>query len=234
MDKITTLERDGKIGDGVMTDIIVKSKKETILKNYATVRRLDDGRIEYYEKIVFTKPNSTELDKGAQMFMDEMKNSLPEGVAISDDELKTITRNTMTGMVRLMFGPDDFLLAYAFTSPDGAQRRLKGKIATTMDKQMLITLGDRMNEEQRMASIRKVIAKLDNINTFDPKNKANASPEQSGTDNMVGMSTSVKLPGKVLETNGTIDPLTGEVYWDFLSVSGEFASLELRAICEGK
>jgi hypothetical protein len=231
-ERITTLVHNAKLGEGPLTDIIVREKGETIFKNYVTVRRLDENRVEYYEKVVFTKAKGAG-NEGDKM-IEELKAVIPASVNATDAECKQVSNDTMVGVMRMFLGPEDIMIGIFFTNPDGAERRLKAKMFKLIDKNLAKTFGDRMTAEQRTDAIKQMVTKLDGKKVLEDQKSSKGEAAASGDSGLIGMSTSVKLPGKILETNGEIDPFTGEVYWDFISNTAEFEPLEMRAICELK
>jgi hypothetical protein len=231
-DKITTLVRKAQLGEGPLTDILVKENGETLCKNFVIVRRLDENRVEYYEKIVYTKAASQKNQNEIKEIATTLRGQIPQKVNATEEEVLKISNDTFQNILRLIVGPDDMLIGVLLTNPDGAERRIKSRVFKAMDQNMQKVFGDRMNADERTNAIRRFVSAMDSKKVIgDPKSTSDPS---SSNGNMVGMSTSVKFPGKVLETNGEIDPLTGEVYWDYLSIASEVAPLELRAICELK
>ena len=231
-EKITTLKRSFKAGDGPVTDIIIREKETTKLKNYVMVRKLDGNRLEYYEKIVFLTPNGEKQDKETAEYMLEMKKYMPAGKA-TDDDLKAMAKKTGTALVRMLLGPDDHLFGTLLLNPDGAARRLRSKLGVLENKVMFDQLGEKMTQADRDVVIKKMLESFNKEAMIASKKPSN-NPDQANQSqaDFVGMSVSVKLPGKIVETNGEIDGFTGEVFWDFASNSAETDVLELRAICQ--
>ncbi|MBI1331572.1 MAG: hypothetical protein GC165_01690 [Armatimonadetes bacterium] len=229
-EKTTTLTRDFKLGDGPITDIIIKEKDETKLKNFVIVRKLDNGQIEYFEKIVDLKPETDKMDKEIQSYIDDLKAAMPAGKG-TDDDFKAMGKKTMTKIIRLMLGPDDHLFGTMVLNPDGAARRLRMKIGQVEGQLLEEQFGDRLTKEERDDVLKKLIAKLDSRSLMK-QNKPDQEQANDNQNDMVGMSVAVKLPGKIVSTNGEIDPVTGEVFWDFATLSASTDILELHAICQ--
>ena len=231
-EKITTLKRSFMPGEGPVTDIIIREKETTKLKNFVVVRKLDGNRIEYYEKIMFITPNSQKVDKDTEEYIKQMKKVMPAGKA-TDEDYKIMAKKSGTALIRILVGPDDHLMGTLILNPDGAARRLRSKLGMIENKVLTDQLGDKMTQAERDDVVKKILATFDK-ETMLGSNKPSSSPDQasqSQTD-FVGMSVAVKLPGKIIETNGEIDGYTGEVFWDFASNSAETDVLELRAICQ--
>jgi len=231
-EKITTLKRSFKAGDGPVTDIIIREKEATKLKNFVVVRKLEGNRIEYYEKIVFVTPNKDKQDKDVDQYIAELKKAMPEGIG-TDADYKAMSKKTSTALIRIFFGPDDHLFGTIILNPDGAVRRLRAKLGVIESKILAEQFGERMSQAARDDVVKKLLSTFDNSKVL-ANSKPSANPDQANQSqaDFVGMSVSVKLPGKIIESNGEIDSFTGEVFWDFASNSAEPEVLELRAICQ--
>ncbi len=229
--RTTTLKRTLKVGEGPITDVIIKDKSGTRYKNYVIVRKLEGNRLEYYEKIVLIgdpKPRST---SEANDFRKEMRAALPAGLA-TDADLDAIAKKSEVAITRLLFGPDDHLLGSFLLNLDGAVHRIRNRMGGIEDRLLSEQFGSRLSEADRRKTVNTLLAKLDDSNMLDSKKP---SPNQESDDSqsgMIGMSVAVKLPGKLVSTNGEVDTYSGEVFWDFMSSSAEPDTLELRAICQ--
>jgi len=230
-EKITTLTRSFKAGEGPITDIVIREKDATKVKNYVVVRKLDNGQIEYYEKIVYTNTNNPKMEKEMESYIRDLKAAMPEGKA-TDEDLKVMAKKTLVSLTRLLLGPDDHLLGNLVLNPDGAARRLRVKIGQVEKKLLIEQFGDRLTEAERDEVVKKLLAKLDSKSITDSKKPDQESAPGDNQTSLIGMSVAVKLPGKIVSTNGEIDPFTGEVFWDFTTSSAEVDVLELRAICQ--
>lgn len=232
-EKTTTITRSGALGDALLTDVIMREKGKTTFKNYVTVREIEPGVYEYYEKLTNPSPDAAKTTAEMEEFRKELRKYLPSGVTVTDEEANKVANKMVISIARRMFGPDDHLFGTLITNPEGSIRRLKLGLAKSLDGAMTEHLGDKLTAEQRKDVIIKMLAEL---NGDAIKNAQKPSPEKDPTSNtgFVGMSVSVKLPGEIISSNGEIDPYTGEVYWDFLSASADAEALELRAVCRVK
>ena len=228
---VTTYKKSFKVGDDLATDIIIKGKDGTKYKNFVTVRKLEGNRLEYYEKIVLVGSKTSMNLSGASEYMSTLKDALPPGKA-TDEDLKIVGQKTEVAMIRMMLGPDDHLFGLMLTNLDGATRRIRNKVGSVLNRVLTDQFGTRLTDQERSAAIKKIIAKFDNENPLDPAKSASSADPTDTNSSFLGMSAAVKLPGKIVSTNGEIDEYTGEVYWDFMSDSAGPDVLELRAICQ--
>ncbi len=230
--KVVTLKRSFGAGEGPATDVIIREKETTKLKNFVVVRKLEGNKLEYYEKIVFLAPNGEKQQKDMADFINEMKKIMPPGMA-TDEDYKALAKKTGIALIRMLVGPDDHLFGTMILNPDGAIRRLRAKLGMAESKILAEQMGDRLTQTERDDVVKKLMKSFENSTMLGGK-KPGSSPDRSSQSagDLIGMSVSVKLPGKILETNGEIDTFTGEVFWDFASASAEGDVLELRAICQ--
>ncbi len=232
-DTTTTLTRKFTAEEGPVTDIIIKNKKGTKYKNFVVVRKLDGNRLEYYEKIVLVGDPPVRDSSEQKNFEKDLREVLPAGKA-SDEEIKRISQLTESALIRLIFGPDDHLFGMMITNLDGAVRRLRNKVGATESKILSEVLGNKLTQEERDTVVKGLLAKFDSDSVGQNTLPSPASESDSKDDQaqFIGMSAVVKLPGKIVETNGEIDDYTGEVYWDLTSNSADTGIVELRAVCQ--
>lgn len=228
-EKITTLTKSYKVGIDPISDIIIKDKGATMVKNYVMVREIAPGKFEYFEKIVYPNPKVDKLNSDSEKYIATLKAALPPGVA-TDEEIKLIAKKSVVAFMRLLFGPDDHLFGTLLLNPDGAGRRLKFRIAKQQYDLLRATLGNKITDEQIQQTVKTMLKDLD---VEDKAKGSQPDPNAAGPGNnsdFVGISVAVKMPGTLVETNGDIDPLTGEVFWDLASNSAELEPVELRAV----
>ena len=212
-----------------MTDIIGQDEKskKTTLKNFVQVKEIEPGVYEYYEKIVNPYPEPFSTNTDAIKFKESLVKAMPEGISLDDETMNLMTKQMVISISRIMFGPDDHVFGSLITNPEGAGRRIKAKLGKVLDATFKTHLSAKLNDEQRKAVIKKLMAEVDGESIKDSK-KSEASPDKASESSFIGMSVCVKFPGEIISTNGEVDPYTGEVFWDFLSASAELEPLELR------
>ena len=66
--------------------------------------------------------------------------------------------------------------------------------------------------------------------------KSKADPGKADQNNdpteMIPLTFSVKLPGKIISSNGELDAFSGEVYWAMFAISPTLEDVTMTAICE--
>ncbi len=226
--------RQAKLGDTITDDLRVKQKGKAILSNLVTVKDLGNGRYEYLETITYTGEKKPDLPSPEGEMLTMLRESLA-GVEVTDAQIKEMSQAAMIDLWRIIFGPTRPMLPSLILHPDLGERELRRSFGRTMDVQFEKFFGDKMDKDARLKAIRTLMAKMDSEKIMGPtKEKAQSESSGEGDSGLISMSTIVKLPGRIIEANGEIDEISGEVFWAFFSESPQMAPLTLRAVCEVK
>jgi hypothetical protein len=110
---------------------------------------------------------------------------------------------------------------------------MKAKFGRALDTLLNKEFGDKMDANARLKAIRTLIAQLDSGKLLEgSKEKQKEGP--SDDSNLIAMFTSVKLPGRIVESNGELDEVSGEVFWAYYPEAAQLGDVTLRAVCEVK
>ncbi len=226
--------RKAKLGDTLKDDLKIKQKDKVVLSNTVTVRDLGNGRFEYIETINYIGDKTT----GMQGSRDELHAMLKEclgDVKVTEEQLKNITDAAMVELWRIIFGPTRPLMSMLVMHPDLGERELRRGFGKVMEGQFERMLGDQMDKDKRIAAVRKLMTLMDAEKIMGPTREESQASGGGGDDGgLVSMTTVVKLPGRIIEANGEIDDVAGEVFWAFYGESPVVGPLVLRAVCEVK
>lgn len=225
-DRITTYTRKVASGEGVLTDLVIRDKGQTLYKNYVTVRSLGAGKYEYFEKLVATQAKPSDAELAVKKLGELLKMHLPAN-KIDDATIQKVSRQCFKSLIGSIFGPEDHLIGVMMLSGAGGEKRLKTRFYDSLDRSLVQVVGESWSAEERSIAIKKITQGLDEDALLGKQKQSAKEGDQSG---LVGLSSSVKFPGKLIETNGRVFPLTGEVYWDYSSVAADFDQIELRAV----
>lgn len=234
---VFTATREAKLGDQILDDLRLKQKGKAILSNTVTVRDLGNGRFEYLETIRYTGDEKPGMEQSRTEVHTMIRESLT-GIEVTDDQLKQISTGAMVDLWRIIFGPTRPLMPTLAMHPDLGERELRRAFGKTMESQFEKAFGDKMDKDARIKAVRALMAKMDAEKIMGPT-RDSAQPGgggggSEGDNGLVSMTTSVKLPGRIVESNGEIDEVAGEVFWAFYSESAQIGPLTLRAVCEVK
>ncbi|MCS7223727.1 MAG: hypothetical protein NZ959_04075 [Armatimonadetes bacterium] len=231
--EILVFERRWETGDTVSEDLVIKNPQKgdnsKLLVNEVRVGPVSKTRFAYEERLKWVGPSPVDL-MPEKAIVDQVAAALPAHLATKDNMDKLIN-SIWSRFLRSVMGPDDLLMAYLFVHPDFGERQLRQRLYPIVLDACRQLFKDKISEEH----IRKVAQILSDIK---PQAKAGAAvktdliKQDSQSDFPVLLFFSVRLPGKIIETNGQIDPTTGEVWWGCFSLAVALEDLRLFALSE--
>lgn len=229
-DVTITMERNLAAGAAPFSDIELKEKEGIRLRNLVSVRNLGDGKLEYTETITWVSAKKTDFSKQNTQFARLLPKALPEGVSSAATNEK-IAGEAASSMVQLMFGPNEPMILMLMTHPEYTLKKFKARFAKNLDGIMSRNLGDKMDAAARKESIKKLVALLDAESVVGDKQEAGQEASEDKTG-LVAFTFSVTMPGEVIETNGELDELTGDVSWAMFGEGAQAGPVVLRAVCK--
>jgi hypothetical protein len=207
-----------------------KPSGEKVLEGVAESRRLDDGTIEYTETYTWVGKPSGDPPKPNPEFRAAAKAALA-ALELTDAQLDELETAAVRALHRAVFGPSEPLLMQLLTSPDMAARKMKTAAGLALIERAAPWAEGRMAPEELRAAVRVMVDAVDS--PVDPAKEAQEAG-QPGEDEEaappVNLTVFVSGPGRVVETNGIVDPLTGEVYWSFFDLAAEIGPVVLKAV----
>jgi len=232
-----TAERTVAAGAGASADITVrtpgKTPAETLLTNSVEVRRVAPNRWEYRETIRWTGPPSEITDAISKDAEEWIAKALPAGVS-TPELAKGLASSARNRLWRVLFGPGDPLFLGIIAHPDLAERRLLSAVAREMNAVLVEILGDRLSAEQRRAAIRALTTEMQTVTKVrgQARQTADKGPAESNFAGLMPLLSSVKMPGKIVATNGEWDEASGEVIWGMYGQAAALEPVVLTATCE--
>ncbi len=122
--------------------------------------------------------------------------------------------------------------------PETVARKMQALASPALDKAVAAQLGDKLSVQERHACVRKILESI--ANGLTAKTAAGADPTKAGAKPDFGdaaltaLTFSVKLPGKIVSTNGERDDFNGEVYWSVFPQAAALGDVEMTAVCDTK
>ncbi len=221
-------QRDLKAGQESQNDIVVKGQ----LSNTVTVKEISPGRFEYRETLHWTGKKQDLLATASPSLLTVVKDALGSQLATKEN-VDFIVLGLGKAVTRIMFGPGDPMLGQLIAQPELSERRLRIRIAESVNALIATRFGTSVSAEDRLKMSKKLLAELDSKQFIDPEKQGEES-KGSTNSQLVSMFFSVKLPGAIIETNGESDPFTGEVFWAMYPEVAQFEDVVLRSVCEVK
>lgn len=221
-------------GAAPLKDVVILSeKKAPNVESTVRVRKLANGDLEYVEHLHYTgapDPNPMKIPDEVRALI---KKNLPakyQVTAIIDGVRDDLAIN----IIHAFFGPSQPIIWELLTNQDAAEKRL----SSTLAPQLLSDLKSRMpdlTDDQALSIARAIVGDLKLTDLAKEKaNAAQPSPDpnakKSDNSELTPMTFSVSAPGKIVESNGITDLLTGEVYWSLYSPSVQVRDVDLRVV----
>jgi len=199
--------------------------------NEATVTKLGPRRFEYKETLRWSGEKPKDFGSIKPEDLAEITAALPPGLN-TEANARALAARSASLLIPAMFGPGDPLLALGLMHPDLAERRASQRIGTLLLKVLEDQFGDKLKPAQRQQIALKLIEK--GFSSAKPSQPdPSAGPPSSGkSSGLVPLMFILKVPGKVVSTNGQIDELTGEIYWALFPEATVLKEVILTAICE--
>jgi hypothetical protein len=224
-----TTTRELTAGSGPLQDVTLTTDKgKPVATSTVLVSRRLDGTIEYMETIHSIAPEAS-LDKfNAPPLRAKIKALLPEEYR-KTEVIDAVTRGVAVNIVHAVAGPPDPLLFELILSPDAAKRKITSAMLSD-NLELFRTQMPNLTEAQAraMAADLSMFLAGDGLDEIDFN-----GPQQTQNDDPSGLTPlffEVAFPGKVVETNGIVDPLTGRVYWSMLPMAADLGDVKLRLV----
>jgi hypothetical protein len=205
-----------------------------LLENSATVRQIAPGKLEYREVLHWRGSRPKEMDAPDAEMVTALKRALPASLTSDTASLKQVGISLQRELWKLMFGPGDPLLPLMVFHQDLAEYRIQKALRGAVRRSLTSVYGSRLSAEELKTAVEKMTAEVANDATKKTQAKKEAGPsgEAGGSsDNTtpVALLIRIKMPGKVTETNGELDPDTNEVVWPLYAEAAAIGDLTLTA-----
>lgn len=148
------------------------------------------------------------------------------GMKVSDDALAEVLDMLVKRLHRELFGPGDPLLSRVLHAQD-LERQFRLRLFKVTKGTLLDRKIGGMSDDKATEIARAVASTIE----FDELNVNSSEPPQEESDDMSLISVMVvmKGAGEVLDTNGEVNPLTGDVEWVMYVESPAYEPLKLWA-----
>ena len=238
-----TADRTLQPGQVIKEDIQVKSKNKVkptgYMVNEATVRAAGPGKWEYRETLHWHGTIPADLDEQNPDITASVKKSLPAALA-TDANVKKLSGMISHEFMKTLFGPPDPFFTHIFSEimfqPDFAVHRLSMRMGGSVQNALITQFGDKLTAEQRTQITGKLLASAFDVTKDKMKSKSDPAAAAGGKaaddSAAVALTYRIKLPGKVVSTNGELDPYTNEVYWALFPEAAAYGDVTLTAVCD--
>lgn len=227
--------RTCKVDEVISKDISIRETDKEgksqgmMLVNEVTVKQVAPNRFKYRETYRWVGKAKEAMDKKAEEAL-KLDETIPANLRNPED-LKKVAVGLQTEMLRVMFGPGDPMITNLLSNPEYGVRKLMNRLAKSFDKVLAEVYGDRLPMDERRKMVAKIVEGASNNVLEEKKSEAN-DPTSSSSGAPITMYISVKLPGKIVETDGEVDPYTGEVFWSMMPEAASMGEVSVQATCE--
>lgn len=254
--------RSLRAGQGLKRDIVVKSKRGRLLWNEVSVRQIRPGVWQYREVLHWAgKPlkQSDLMASQSTSLAREFQRALPPRLS-TPGNASDLSRSTTRAFAMLVLGPPRPLLPEAIPFTELALQQLMLRLGQQIDRALKAKFGAQITNSERYLTTRQVTLAM----TEDWRRESEAAfgsagsgkkpagkkpgrsklwrpgaggtepPREQGDFSNVSMTFSLRVPGRVLETNGELNPYTGEIFWGLYPEASQLGDVVLSATTEMK
>jgi hypothetical protein len=222
---IYNAERRMRADEGLSGDLVVRDH----VANQVTVREVRPGRWEYREVLHWQGRHPAEIMNPDPTLLHALKAALPDRMA-TDSETRAAASAVLREFWRIWFGPDDPAIAYAVS--DLAGRRVERRLDAAVDRVLRDRFGRRMTQAERRAAARRWVTVILRTARGRASSGGAMAPIGSNGTSWVALEFAVRLPGRVVATNGAIDEVAEEVSWDLYSEAPAVGDVVMTATCD--
>lgn len=198
------------------------SRPERLLSNTVSVRWIEPGKWEYREVIRWRGPAVRALVRPDPSLQAIVRAALPEAAARDGRSVRLVCLAIQQQAWRALFGPGDPLLGVYAVHPDDARRRMRHRLLDALRDILARVFGTRLTPSEEETARRRIVPALFADPWWERRDQEIPDP--------VAVLVRVRLPGPMLETNGEVDPETGEAVWSFFSGAPAAGALTLTAV----
>ena len=235
-----TAERGQEAGETLHGDLTFQSGKnhaDVVATNTVTVQKIAPGVYKYTETLHWKGAVPKELTPDADMVAAFQK-ALPPNVA-NEANAHDLAARSLREIWHVLFGPGDPLISEfsaMLAQPELIERRVQRRIGTNLEQQLTAKFGEQLTREQRHSVASKIVANaLENL-FAKTKSKSPVGPQAGNKDDNSGpgaaLFLSVKMPGRITQTNGEQDTFQGDVYWSLYPEAAALGDVTLTATCD--
>lgn len=215
-------------------------RPKVLLTNSCSVKEISPGKWEYKEVLLWTGERDemewSKLNNNEELA--KLKACMPEKVR-SDAAAKKLGYGMAQELNRLLFGPGMPMLPQFLLQTELAVRKMMISLGNFIVNWLKSEYGDKLTADERFQCAKKILDES-GIKGALTEQKAKSQPKGPGgapekakkkeeTD-LIPMSFAVKVPGKILESNGDIDRFSGTVYWGVYPQAAAYKDVVLRVV----
>jgi hypothetical protein len=227
---IVTATRDAATGAAAVQDISLLAGKTVFATSTVKVTKLPDGRVEYLETLHGSPPATAAQQFSMPEIRVNVKRVLPaesQTTALIDK----VTHEVELNYVHALFGPPEPTIFSLMMTPDTILRRVNAYAFVENSRcfrEAIPGLSEVQSKEMARSLAQSLTERI--LDQTDSMSQNSKPKSESGDNDMTPLAFAVKFPGTIVETNGLIDPITGEVYWSLIPLGLQAGDAHLRLV----
>ena len=235
--KVYRAQRKFRLGETSRGEVAVlgkvKGKKQVLLSNEATMKKVGPGLWQYREVLRWKASQTAEeainqLPIGTLKTTDlalAVKKALPPELA-TPQNVRELTVSVQKAVLQSLLGPPRPYLTLILLRDATAAQDWMVQYGRKVDAILLARFGDKMSSQQRYQTTRKILVPMAQSIADEKKKRLSPTPVKNEKDkkdkdkkSSVEISDSVvlnfrlNLPGKLVSSNGVVNPYTGTISW---------------------
>lgn len=190
--------------------------------------KLPNGSIEYTETWTWTGGRKSVVpgpidEKAKETFTKVLEplGASPAQVELTAKEMERVVRRTM-------LGPGSPLLGELLVNQNAGVRKLRAALWRGMVDHLAVAFPSQPEEKRKEAAT--LFATLLSKGLEEKQDKAQESGPGENSGQLVAIEAAVAGLGRVVETNGEVDPVDGRVYWSMFLEACQEEPVTLRAV----
>lgn len=251
--KVYHAQRKFRLGETSRGEITVlgkvKGKRQVLLTNEATVKEVGPDLWQYREVLHWKAGQSVE-DAMNQVPIGKLKTyelsrsvkkALPPELA-TPQNVRELTVSLQKAVLQSLLGPPcPYLTLILFQDATAAQDWMV-QYGRKVDTILKDKFDDKMSSQQRYQTTRKILIPISQIIADEKKQRLSPKPVKKSANkkdkdkkSIIEMSDSVilnfrlNLPGKLVSSNGVVNPCTGTLSWSLYPQAAQLGEVVLAA-----
>ncbi len=209
--------------------------RKTLTSNSVTVKQVSPGKYLYTETLHWTGDMPANMQKLDEKETALVRAALPPALA-TDENVKAVANLFSRELGLALIGPPIPLihrLPLLMSAPEVFARLISRRVGPALLPALKEKFGDQLTPEQRLTITRRLVEGItDELKANGPDQAGNAQGGDSKNGSAISLFVSVKLPGRIVATNGTFDNFSHEIAWSFYPEAAAFGDVKLTALCD--
>jgi hypothetical protein len=230
---IVTVTRDMAAGSAPLQDIALWGEKGKLMSTSSvSIRKLADGKLEYVETLHAVSPNPAAKQFTIPDVRARIKKALPEAYQ-KTEIIDEVTKGVTVNIAHALLGPPEPNIFNLLLTQDSTIRRINS-LAFASNTATFKAAIPGITDEQAKTMARTLVGILnqDAVDQSTAASQASSPKESTNGNDMTPLTFAVGFSGTVVETNGIVDPLTGDVYWSLLPATLDLGDVQLRLVVQ--